>query len=231
MKNHPLAFPVPRIVFIALAFAIFASGCGTAQISQEQTESAAASVDRASMIKVVHLCPPQKKGRECNPNAYEKPGLLFGAIGAIFAMQYYQACLESQRLQYMDVSEQIQNRFVENFNKRAPGKLSSVDNCVKTDRVRALEEQFGAIKVFDFKVTEWEQIEEPEGWPYKVPSELRARLLDLGKNEILWEGICSLPGGELHTPQDSVTSIHEKLRLAADVCADKLSAPFTVGNK
>ena len=227
-------------LFYSILGSVLIAACGTPQAPRERSEvetekvqetEQVQEVERVQLVEnvsVVFYCQPTVERPDCDSKAYEAGGVLFGAIGAIIGLEAYEECAESRRLGYLDISLQVMNQFAEKINEHSADKLSSFNECAKDDDLTNLKTQYGAINIFDFKVEEWERIEVSKGWPNNVPSVLRARLLDLDKGEILWEGICSLPGSKLHSPGGSIVDVKKRLRLVAIECADKLAAPFVL---
>ena len=189
-------------------------------------------METATVVQVLRYCPPRIEYKQCDSKPWETTGAVIGGIfGALIALGGYDACLKTQqkqrRTKYLDVSQEVIERFVAGIDKPMGEKLTTVEQCLEDDPPQKLKEAFGASLAFDFKVTSWVLVETASGDQYfHLPGKLRSSLFDLEDGEVLWQEVCKLPGGALRTPKRTAEDLQDEMQLAAQQCADKLAESF-----
>lgn len=219
------------LAFVAILLLMV--GCAPSLIKMEKEEIA--RLKDQPEIQAVHYPAPTFTITTAGQIAVAS---LFGIIGGAIVGASIEA--EGKRLtkEYAleDPSVRVKDRFIAALGTGLELRnFRSLNEPLASDDLTELRTKFAGTMLIDFQTTNWAAgYHLPDTSRYRILYAVRARLIRPEESKIVWQGFCSFKGEDAATSPtldelkaNSGALLKEKLKEAADACADQLLAQFS----
>jgi hypothetical protein len=213
------------------------SGCAASPPQQLAAEDLARIRQEPPIIAVVYQPPPPFQ----QSTAFTEGISTIGAVGSLASMQASGAsgAQTTRGIELVNPSIRVRDQFVAGMTSEFALPQPTVHDNVNSDDIERLRAALGPGVVLDFKTVSW-GIGTYRQNPFRqdlfrVNIIVRARLIRLGEQRILWEnlhGILSRDAATVQQLQQNDGALLKRwLAEAADMCAKDLIAKFSARSK
>lgn len=226
-----------RVNILTLGILLLLSGCAASPPQQLAAEDLARIRQEPPITVVVHQPPPPFQ----QSTAFTTGGIMFGPVGTLASMQAESAAgTETTRgIELVNPSIRVRDQFVAGMTSEFGVPQPTVRDNVNSADIERLRAALGPGVVLEFRTVYW-GIGTNRANPFRqdrfqVNIMVRARLIRLGEQKILWENMHAIISRDTATVQELQQNdgalLKRRLVEAADMCAKELIAKFSARGK